>query len=72
MELRLVQLEVLTDQNCPEGRAAAFELCALSTTLDYRSAACLSDAESTNSNYSDITAKNQTNSSQIYLYSNRL
>lgn len=72
MELRLGQLEVLTDQNRSDGRVASFEVCSLSTTADHQPDTPLRDAGSTNSNCSEIKAKIQINNSQIYHYSNRL
>lgn len=72
MEVRLAQLEVLTDQTRSDGRAATVEPCFLSMTVNDQPDMPVSDTGSTNSNCSEIKAKTRANNSQIYHYSNRL
>lgn len=71
MEVRLAQLEMLTDQNGPVGRAAIIELRSLSMTVNHQPDMPLGDIGSTSSECSKIKAKIRANDSQIYHYSSK-
>jgi len=70
--VRLIQLEMLVDQNRSDGGAAIVELCSLNMAANDQPDTPFGDAVSPNSSCSDIKAEIRANNSQICHYSSKL